>query len=60
MKKSKPIKIKKDHVGLLHKEMGMDPHKPIPSLKLHEALNGADEAERKRIQFALNAKRFKK
>ena len=58
MKSKKPM-IKPSHKGMLHREMGIDPSKPIPSLKLHEALNGADEKERKRIQFALNAKKFK-
>lgn len=53
------IKIKKSHKGLLHKELGVPAGKKIPASKLQAAKNSSNPAERKRANFAINAKKFK-
>ena len=60
MAKKSGIHIKPSHKGLLHKDLGVKQGKPIPPGKLHEALNSASEAVRKRAQFAENAKSWNK
>lgn len=60
-KSSKPkINIKPSHEGKLHKELGVPKGKKIPASKLHDALKNASPAEKKRIQFAINAKKWGK
>jgi hypothetical protein len=54
------IHIKESHKGLLHKEMGIDKGKKIPEAKLEKAKKGAGAAEKKRITFAENARKWKK
>jgi hypothetical protein len=54
----KTIHIKKSHEGLLHKELKVPTGQPIPAAKLETALHSSDPAERKRAQFAANARRF--
>ena len=53
------IKIKKENKGKLHKEMGVPEGKKISEKKLEKAKKNADPAEKKRIQFAENAKKWK-
>lgn len=52
------IHIKKSHEGLLHEKMGIAKDKPIPTGSLEREKRGADEKERKEIQFAINARHF--
>lgn len=52
------IHIKKSHEGLLHKDLGVPAGQPIPSGKLEKALHSPDPAERKRANFANNAKHW--
>jgi hypothetical protein len=54
----KTIQIKKSHEGLLHKELNVPMEQPIPAAKLEQALHSSDPAERKRAQFAENARHF--
>ncbi len=60
----RPIHIQPSHKGLLHKDMGVPANKPISLGDLteakEEAAEGADPAEAKRVQFAINAKRFRR
>jgi len=50
------IKVKK---GALHKDLGVKPGKKIPASKL--AIKSTDSPlEKKRKQFAINAKKWKK
>lgn len=53
------IHIKKSHQGLLHKNLGIAAGKKIPTKKLEAAKASAGPAEKKRIVFAENAKKFK-
>lgn len=53
------IHIKESHKGLLHKSLGVPQGKKIPASKL--AIKASDSpAERKRKQFAINAKHWSK
>lgn len=55
----KPIKIKKSHRGLLHQDLGVPQGQPIPGQRLADAMKGnPSPAEKKRLVFAQNAKRF--
>lgn len=53
-----PIHIKKSHEGLLHKELGIPEGQHIPLELLEKKLKTASPAERKRIEFAINARHF--
>lgn len=53
------IHIKPSRKGLLHKELGVPEDQDIPADKLAKAKANASPAEKKRIQFAQNAKKFK-
>lgn len=52
------IHIKPSRKGLLHKELGVPQGQPIPASKLEAAAHSSNPAERKRAQFAINAKKF--
>ncbi|HEX7552489.1 MAG TPA: hypothetical protein VF378_02970 [Geothrix sp.] len=54
----KPIHIKAAHEGRLHRDLHLPIGQPIPAAKLEEAIHSSDPAERKRAQFAKNAKHF--
>lgn len=54
----KPIRIKKSHRGLLHKDMGIPQDQPIPGARLAAAMKTASPAEKKRLVFAENAKKW--
>ena len=56
----KPIAIKPSHKGELHKELGVPQGKKIPVKKMEAAKANASPAEKKRIVFAENAKKWKK
>lgn len=52
------IKIKEKNVGKLSKELGVPQDKNIPAEKLSDAKKNANPAEKKRIVFAQNAKKW--
>lgn len=52
------IHIQPSHKGLLHKELGVPEGEPIPPGKMAKAKATAGAAERKRITFAQNAKKW--
>jgi len=54
MASKKPIKIKKSHEGLLHKETKTPKGKNIPESKIKKAEHSKSPAERKRAVFAEN------
>ena len=54
------IKIKEKNKGKLSKELGVPEDKNIPQKKLDAAKKDATPAEKKRIVFAENAKKWKK
>jgi hypothetical protein len=54
-----PIHINPANKGKLHRELGVKPGKKIPVAKMEAAKKGASPAERKRIQFAENARKWK-
>jgi len=54
----KTIHLKASHAGRLHRDLHVPLGQPIPAAKLEEALHSDDPAERKRAQFAENAKHF--
>ncbi len=54
----KPIEIKPENKGKLHREMGIPQGKKIPVKKLEQEKKGASPAEKKRIVFAENVKRW--
>ena len=54
------IRIKPSHKGELHKELGVKVGKKIPAKKLEEAKKDASPKEKKQIQFAENAKKWRK
>lgn len=58
-KKKSGIHIKKSHAGMLHRELGVSPKKKLTARELEKAAHSKDPAERKRAQFAINAKKFK-
>lgn len=54
-----PIHIKKSHVGLLHKNLGIKQGEKIPHSMLVSALGKTSSpAVKKRINFALNAAKW--
>ena len=53
------IHIKKSHEGLLHKNLGVKKGEPIPYHKMISAAKHASPAEKKRIVFAENARKWK-
>jgi hypothetical protein len=54
------IKIKKSNKGKLRKSLGAKKGKKIPASKLKKAANSSNPTTRKRAQFALNARKWKK
>jgi len=52
------IRIKKSHQGLLHRDTRTPAGKPISLKKEEAALHSRDPAERRRAQFAINARKF--
>lgn len=52
------IHIKPEHEGLLHENMHIAKGKPISTKALHGAEKGASPAEKKRIVFAENARKW--
>ena len=52
------INIKPSHKGMLHKALSVPQDKKIPTKMLYEKKEGASPAMKKRIIFALNAKKF--
>lgn len=58
-KAADPIHINPAHKGELHSELHVPQGQPIPAGKLEAAEHSSDPAERKRAQFAENAKKFK-
>lgn len=55
-KSSDPIHLNPKNKGALHSMLGVPQGQPIPSSKLNAALNSKNPTERKRAQFAKNAK----
>jgi hypothetical protein len=53
------IHIKASHKGLLHKNLGVKAGQPISAGKLEAAKKTAGPAEKKRIVFAENARKWK-
>jgi hypothetical protein len=53
------IKIKPSHKGLLHKNMGVKQGTTLTTSALEKAKSHAGPAEKKRIVFAENAKKWK-
>jgi hypothetical protein len=53
------ISINPANKGKLHRELGVPEGEKIPAKKLEAAKKTAGPAEKKRITFAENAKRFK-
>jgi hypothetical protein len=56
----KKIHIKEENKGKLHKELGVAKGKKIPTKKLEAAKKNASPAEKKRIVFAENARKWGK
>ena len=56
----KPIQIKVANKGKLHEDLGVAPGKKIPVKKMEAAKATAPPAEKKRIVFAENAKKWNK
>lgn len=54
------INIKPSHRGLLHKDLGVPQGQPIPVIKLQKRKATASPAEKKRIVFAENARKWNK
>ena len=54
------IKIQAKNKGKLHRDMGVPAGTKIPAAKLAAAKADASPAEKKRIVFAENAKKWKK
>ena len=52
------IHIKESHKGLLHKDLGVAEGKPISTAKMDKAKSDASPAEKKRIVFAENARKW--
>lgn len=52
------INIKPSHKGLLHKELKVKVGQPISTAKLKSAAKTASPAEKKRIVFAENARKW--
>lgn len=60
MAKRKGIKIKKSNRGKLRKSTGTKKGKKIPVSKLRKMKNSKNPKTRKRANFALNARKWKK
>ncbi len=58
MSRYTPIKIKPENEGKLHEETGTPPGKKIPLAKEEKAAHSSDPAERKRANFAINARKW--
>lgn len=56
----KPIQIKPENKGKLHKELDVPKGEKIPVKKLETAKKEAGPAEKKRIVFAENARKWGK
>jgi hypothetical protein len=54
------IHIKPSHKGLLHRDLGIAEGKPIPASAMAKAKTNASPAEKKRIVFAQNARKWGK
>lgn len=54
------IKIKPSHKGRLHKDLGVKKGEKIPLKKLEAAKHSSSPAERKRANFAINARKWGK
>jgi len=52
------IHIKPSHKGMLHRELGVPQGEKIPAAKMEAAKAHASPAERKRITFAENARKW--
>ncbi len=58
--KRKPIAIKPENKGKLHEDLGVKKGAKIPLKKMEKAKADASPAEKKRIVFAENARRWSK
>lgn len=56
----KPIAIKPANKGKLHEDLGVPKGEKIPTKKMEAAKKNASPAEKKRIVFAENAKKWNK
>lgn len=52
------IRIKPENKGKLHADLGIAQGKPIPTKTLDKAKKSAGPAEKKRITFAQNARKW--
>lgn len=52
------IRINPANKGKLHQMLGISPDQPIPVRDLENAAHSTNPLERKRAQFALNARKF--
>lgn len=52
------IRINPAHAGLLHKELGVKPGKKLSLKQEEKAAHSKNPAERKRANFALNARKW--
>lgn len=59
-KRRKPIRIKKANRGKLRKTAGVKKGKKIPAAKLRKMKRSPNPTTRKRANFALNARKFKR
>ena len=59
MGKKIKIKIKPENEGKLHEDLNVPEGKEMPAKRLATAKKSADPAEKKRIVFAQNAKKWK-
>lgn len=58
LEKLAKIPIKPSHEGKLHKDLGVPEGERIPSSKLKAAEKNASPAEKKRLVFAENARKW--
>jgi hypothetical protein len=58
MAAKKPIRIKPQNKGRLHKRLGVPEGEPIPESKLASAKRSSDPSERKEATFAENARKW--
>lgn len=56
--KTSDIVIAPSHKGALHRMLGIPQGKPTPESMLEKAAHSKNPTERKRAQFALNAKKW--
>ena len=52
------IHIKKEHAGLLHRDLGVKPGKHLTEKQIRKAEHSRDPAERKRAVFAENSRHW--